>query len=229
MSRATLTINQVAQALHLSTREVVRMADEKILPAMKVRGHWEFRAAEIRNWIDQNLHALPARRAKDRHPEEQADLLLDTALKVEAIRIDDPARTKASVLRELAALAAQVDPAIDASDLNAALMEREEQGSTALGGGMAVPHPARTVYLEAPLLAVLRTTQPIPFGERGGGMSDLFFLVCCPNHTEHLLFLGRLSRLLLDSALLKKLREAHDPQALHDAIIGAEKKLCEEK
>ena len=205
------------------------MADEKILPAMKVRGHWEFRAAEIRNWIDQNLHALPARRAKDRHPAVQGDLLLDTAMKPEAIRVDEPARTKASVLHELADLAARVDPTINAGELKAALVEREDQGSTALGGGVAVPHPARTIYVEAPLLAVIRTAQPLPFGERGGGLSDLFFLVCCPNHTEHLLYLGRLSRLLLDAALLKKIRESPDPQSLYDAIIEAEMKLCEEQ
>jgi PTS system nitrogen regulatory IIA component len=226
MPRTLLTLHQVAQALHLSTREITRMADENILPGIKVRGHWEFRAAEIRDWIDQNLHVLPTRRAKDRHPEVPGDLLLDAAIKAEGIRVDGAAKTRASVLRELAELAAAVDTHIDASALATALSQREEQGSTALGGGVAVPHPSRPVYLESPLIAILRTSRPIPFGERGGGMTDLFFLVCCPDHTGHLLHLGRLCKLLVDGKLLTRIREAPDSQALRNLIVQAEETLC---
>jgi mannitol/fructose-specific phosphotransferase system IIA component (Ntr-type) len=229
MPRTLLTLNQVAQALHLSTREVTRMADDKILPAVKVRGHWEFRAGQIRDWIDHNLHVLPTRRARDRHPEAQGDLLIDAALKPEAIRIDGRGKTRSSVLRELAELAAGADSHLDAAALAAALSEREDQGSTALSGGVAVPHPVRPVYMESPLIAVLRTLRPIPFGEPGGGLSDLFFLVCCPDHVGHLLHLGRLCRLLMDSKLLAQIRETEDSQALFEQLTDAEALLCAEK
>jgi len=226
MSRPHMSVAQVAASLHMSRREIIRMAEEEILPARKVKGEWHFRPGEISNWVDQNLHSLADRRAKDRHPAHHDDLLLEPALKPLGIAVNVLAKTKASVIRELVSLAERVDPAIDAAALTELVLEREKTGSTALQDGVAVPHPARPIYCEAPVIAALRTAQPIVFGQRDGGLTDLFFLICCPNHVEHLLFLGRLCRLLIDRHVQDDLRAASDAVTFHDVVIKAERKLC---
>ncbi|MCG8406019.1 MAG: PTS sugar transporter subunit IIA [Phycisphaerales bacterium] len=227
MPQSLLSIQEVAASLHVSTREVVRMAEQQILPATKVRGVWQFRAGEVWNWIEENLHVLPERRRKDRHPETKGELLISTTLLESAVAVDLAAKTKPSVIRELAGLAAVVDPYVDAGAMAEVLLEREKQGSTALQDGVAVPHPSRPLYSEGCILAAARTTGGIAFGEPGGGLTDLFFLVCCPNQTDHLLFLGRLCRLLIDKTLRDELRDAEDSREFIETIQKAEERLCE--
>lgn len=228
MPQTILTVRQVAAGLHLSVREVVRLAEAKALPGQFVRGQWQFRAGEISNWIETNLHTLPDRRRRDRHPVERADLLISNILTEGSIAIDVMAKTKSSVLRELAVHAAEADEFVDMQSLLATLQEREATGSTALQDGIAVPHPARPFYTNGSLVVALRTSQGVYFGQRDGGASDLFFLVCCPTHTEHLLVLGRLCRLLIDRALQEALRAAQSPREFHDALCAAERALCAE-
>jgi len=226
MPRSLMTVKEVAASLHVSPREVVRMAERAILPSIRVKGQWQFRAGEVWNWIEQNVHSLPAQRERDPHPTSAMELLVAPALKEQAVAVNLVAKTKSSVLRSLVDLAAQADPTIDGPALVEALMDREGQGSTALQYGVAVPHPSRPFYSEGPLLAAARTSQGVCFGERQGGLSDLFFLVCCPDQTQHLLYFGRLCRLLLDASLRKRLREADDATAFHDALTDAESALC---
>ncbi len=167
------------------------MAEQRILPGVKVRDMWQFNAGEVWNWIEENLHILPERRRKDKHPETIGDLLVSPILKEQGVVIESAAKTKASVLHELAQLAEAVDPYVHAADLVEDLLAREAQSSTALQYGVAIPHPGRPIYCEGPLIAVIHTIQGIAFGERDGGLSDLLFLVCCPTPSEHLLYLGR--------------------------------------
>jgi excisionase family DNA binding protein len=221
-----MSVKEVASSLHVSAREVERMAERRILPAMRVKGAWQFRAGEVWNWIEANLHTLPERREKDRHPHRATDPLIAPALKETAIAVGLVAKTKSSVLRALVEQAERSDPTIDGPALVEALMERESQSSTAMQEGVAMPHPARPFYASGPIMAAARTAQGVVFGERRGGLTDLFFLLCCPTHLGHLLHLGRLSRLLLDAELRRSLREAGDPGEFLDAIVGAELALC---
>lgn len=226
MPRTILSVNDVAASLHVSAREVIRMAEQKILPAEKVRGQWQFRAGDVWNWIEQNMESLPERRRKDRHPVAPATQLLAPILRDSAIAVNLMAKTRTSILRELSRLAEEADSTIDSAALFQSLQEREAQSSTALQDGVAIPHPNRPLYLESPVIAAARTAQPIVFGQRDGGLTDLFFLVCCPSQTDHLLFLGRLCRLLIDRTLQEKLRAAETAAEFSRALTTAENALC---
>ena len=228
MPRALLGVKEVAASLHVSGREVVRMADKSILPGTRVKGMWRFRASEVWNWIEDNLEALPKRRQKDKHPKPASELLVSETLFESTVSVNVVAKTKSSVIRELVKLAEHSDPMIHAPTLVEELLAREAQGSTALQDGIAMPHPANPFYVERPVLAAARTAQGVVFGERRGGLTDLFFLLCCPTHTDHLLYLGRLSRLLIDATLQNALREAEDESEFVRAIHDAEAALCQE-
>ncbi len=229
MPRTLIGVKEVASILHVSVREIVRMTEKGILPGMKVRGNWQFRAGDVWNWIEDNLESLPDHREKDRHPSTPTGLLVAPAMKECAVALDCPAKTKSSVLRTLAGLAENADPTVDKSTLTAALLEREAQGSTALEHGVAVPHPAKPFYAEGPILAAARTAQGIAFGERQGGLTDLFFLVCCPDHVGHLLHLSRLCRLLIDSNLRKALRVTQHGGDFLAILRAAEEELGRSK
>jgi PTS system nitrogen regulatory IIA component len=79
------------------------------------------------------------------------------------------------------------------------------------------------------VIAAGRVGHGVPFGDPDGGLTDLFFLLCCTSYRQHLLYLGRLSRLLTDPALLERLRSANSAEEFAEAMWRAEEELCETK
>lgn len=229
MPRSVMNAKQVAEALHVSLREVLRLAEAGALRATRVRDEWQFRAGDVSNWIERNLRQLPAHRARDARIEPPSGQIIAQALRPEAVAVGLAAKTRASVLRELVALAARGDPTLDAAGLLEAVIERENRDSTALQDGVAIPHATRQVYAEGPVISAAHTAQGIAFGQRDGGLTDLFFLVCCPSHLGHLLHLGRLCRLMIDKRLQEALRAAADPEEFVAVLTEAERRLVEER
>ena len=70
---------------------------------------------------------------------------------------------------------------------------------------MALLHPRRPQpnILAQPFLAFGRTHRGIPFGDRRGRLTDVFFLILSTDDRVHLRTLARLSRLIGDAPLLE--------------------------
>src|SRR5438552_17937880 len=102
-------------------------------------------------------------------------------------------------------------------------------GSTALPSGVAIPHPRRAMpqALGESVLAYGRTATGIPFGAPMGGLTDIFFLVCCRDDATHLRVLARLTRLLMQPGLLDALRAADTPGETWDLLANAEQELLQ--
>jgi len=214
MGSDMMDLEQLADYLQRDVREVTKMASRGYLPGHKVGGQWRFARAEINHWIETQMHAyteqqLTALEAGGGRGADQEPLIA-TLLSEASVAVPLPATTKASVLRELVRLAEQSWQVYDAGSILEAIRQREEMGSTALASGVAIPHPRRPLpsALGDSVLAYGRTATGIPFGAPDGGLTDLFFLVCCRDDRTHLRVLARLSRLLLRPAFVEELRAA---------------------
>ena len=73
-------------------------------------------------------------------------------------------------------------------------------------------------------LSALETTQT---HEPDGGLTDIFFLVCCRDDRTHLKVLARLSRLLLRPGFVESLRNAETATQTWQVIAAAELELLE--
>ena len=67
---------------------------------------------------------------------------------------------------------------VDRDQLRADLLAREEAGSTALPGGVAIPH-ARSAGVSAQSVALVRVRRPIAWNE-GAAPVDLVLALLCP-------------------------------------------------
>lgn len=230
MPRTVLKMADVASALGLDLRAVERLVEAGDLPGRKVKGYWSFRSAEVAEWAGRNLGAFPVGELK-RRPTPGADLLVHLAMQSTTVAVPLTASTRWSVLSELLTLADQSGQITDKRALFMAVVDREKQQSTALPGGIAIPHCSQIgkYVREWPVIAAGRADHGIPFGDPTGCLTDLFFLLCCTSYRQHLLYLGRLSRLLSESTLLDKLRQAGTAEEFTEALWNAEEKLCEVK
>jgi nitrogen PTS system EIIA component len=124
-------------------------------------------------------------------------------------------RSKRQVLKELAeraAAAAHLDP----QRLLEALMERERLGTTGIGHGIAIPH-ARLAELKRLVGLFARLDEPVDFEALDDRPSDLIFLLLAPDSAdaESLKALARISRLLRDPNVQRRLRQEKDRDAVY--------------
>jgi PTS system nitrogen regulatory IIA component len=147
-------------------------------------------------------------------------LRLAEYLREELVLWDMPGLDKPSFLTALAAEAAARIPALDQKELLARLVEREEERSTGVGGGLALPH-ARVSGLERTVLLVGRVREGVDFAAPDGEPVDLFFLLLSPadSRSEHLRLLARVARIFAPEGILAKLRAAPGPRQLFQLLL----------
>lgn len=125
------------------------------------------------------------------------------------------ATSKRQVLSVIAEVAAR-NFGVEASDVLAKLLAREQIGSTGVGYGVAVPH-ARLRGLDRMRGVFLRLETPVEFGAVDDQPVDLVFALLAPSHSrsEHLRALARVSRVLRQSDLREKLRQSKSADAVY--------------
>jgi PTS system nitrogen regulatory IIA component len=109
-----------------------------------------------------------------------------------------------------------------ASDVLDALVDRESQGSTGVGRGVALPH-ARLKNLDRLRAVVVRLERPVAFDAVDDQPVDILFALFAPvdAQTQHLRALARVSRLLRQGEVREHLRQARSPDAIY-AILSRE-------
>jgi PTS system nitrogen regulatory IIA component len=229
MTNEMMDMEQLAAYLQRDIREVGKLASRGHLPGHKVGGQWRFARAEINHWIETQLPAYTAKQLAtlDSAGDGDGEPLLANLLSEASMAVPLPSSTKVSVLRELVNLAEQSWQVYDPEAVLEAIRTREEMGSTALPSGVAIPHPRRPLpaALGESVLAYGRTASPLPFGAPSGGLTDIFFLVCCRDDRTHLRVLARLTRLLMRPEFLDELRAAETPGETWETIAAAERQL----
>ena len=107
---------------------------------------------------------------------------------------------------------------------------REEEGSTGIGEGIAIPHCKSAAVNQAGLAAMV-ASKGVEFDSLDGEPANLFFLIAAPDTADnvHLDVLSHLSVLLMDPDFTGKLREAETVEEFKKVIEMAENEPEEEK
>jgi PTS system nitrogen regulatory IIA component len=216
--------------LGADVRRVERMAQRGEIPCQKIGGQYRFNRAQITEWLQEQMggmshaHLAEVDAGMTAHRETTEDEAIITPLLVpEAVTTSLGSRTKSSTLRELVSLATATGRVHDERELLEAVMHREELCSTAMEGGIAIPHPRRPLphTIAEPILVVART-QGIAFGAPDGKLTQLFFLTASQDDRHHLHILARLCRMLHDEKFVTRLEEAETPAEIMDLMTNRE-------
>ena len=110
---------------------------------------------------------------------------------------------------------------LDEAAIVAALLKREELGSTGMGNGVAIPH-ARLELVKKPFGLLVRLDQPVDFNAIDGRPVDLVFILLLPatGEGEHLGALALVARKLRVQDVLMKLRQGKSALELHAAVCS---------
>jgi PTS system nitrogen regulatory IIA component len=110
---------------------------------------------------------------------------------------------------------------VDEAAIVAALLKREDLGSTGMGNGVAIPH-ARLEMVKKPFGLLVRLDQPIDFNAIDGRPVDLVFILLLPatGEGEHLGALALVARKLRVQDVLMKLRQGKSALELHAVVCS---------
>lgn len=141
------------------------------------------------------------------------DLVAPQAI-IPALKVNN----KKQALQEIAAKAAESTGRSE-REIFDVLMQREKLGSTAVGNGIAIPH-GKLAKIDRIFGAFARLDRPIDFEALDGQPVDLIFVLLAPENAgaDHLKALARIARMLRDTDLANKLRDARDPEAIYAVL-----------
>ncbi|MDA8099224.1 MAG: PTS sugar transporter subunit IIA [Nitrospiraceae bacterium] len=147
--------------------------------------------------------------------------LLDGDLIIEDLQTTD----KAGVIGELAALLQRKGKVGSADDIVRLVMERESQGSTGIGDGIAIPH-AKSAALGEMVVAFGRSHRGVDFASLDGKPAFLIFLLVTPEDRpgDHLKTLARISRIMRNPALRNELTHCTRKQEIQRLIVEEDSK-----
>ena len=107
-----------------------------------------------------------------------------------------------------------------------ALKRRERTENTSVGMGIAFPH-ATLEKADKTMLGVYTSKQPIDYESPDGNPVDIFFFTVGPpsDRQEHFRLLARISRMVLETKLLERLRACEDEKGILEAFEESEGEL----
>lgn len=152
-------------------------------------------------------------------------------LSEEAIQINGMANSKNEVIDKMVDLMTKNGNINDKEKYKQAVLKREEEGTTGIGEGIAIPH-GKSDAVSKPGLSAMVVPNGVEFNSLDGQPAKLLFLIAAPNTKDnvHLDVLSRLSTLLMDTEFRSALLNAKSPKEFLACIDRAEKtKLNETK
>ena len=152
-------------------------------------------------------------------------------LSTSAIKINGSANSKEELISKMVDLMTTNGNIINKEEYKRVVLEREKEGTTGIGEGIAIPH-GKTDAVSKPGLAAMVIPNGVDFDSLDGQPAKLIFLIAAPNTKDnvHLDVLSRLSTLLMDTRFREELLNAETAAEFMLCIDRAERmKLNETK
>jgi nitrogen PTS system EIIA component len=189
-----LKIKDIVDLFQVSEKTVYRWIKEKKIPCYRIQHQYRFNRAEINEWILSNKIEVSSRILElsiTERPTNFIDLLRNGG-----IYKNIPGNNVRDVLHNAIELI-HTPASISKDDLIAALLNREDMMSTAIGDGIAIPHPRNpmiTTITDASV-SICFLKLPVDFGALDNQPVHTLFILLTSNPRRHLEILSKISYL----------------------------------
>jgi fructose-specific phosphotransferase system IIA component len=143
-------------------------------------------------------------------------------LSPKAVKVPLVSRDKKAAIDELVDLLADTGLIENPDLLKQTVWEREQQRSTGIGDGLAIPH-GKSKCAKDLVMAIGRPEEPIEFEALDGRRVELIVLLASPpdRTADHIQALGKLSRLMSDPVFREAAYSAASAEALYQQFRDA--------
>jgi PTS system nitrogen regulatory IIA component len=209
----------VSKFLNVSESTVTRWIRQRGLPAQYVGGQYRCHRAELLEWATANQIQVSLELFDQLGKEDEPPTSLANALQAGGIFYQVEDTSKEQALRALIGVL-PLPAGIDRELLLRLFLAREAAATTAIGGGIAIPHVRNPIVLhvDRPLVTLCFLKHPVDFGALDGQPVHVLFSLICPTTRSHLQTLSRLSYALHDPRFREAvLRQGQPAEILQEA------------
>jgi nitrogen PTS system EIIA component len=200
-----LKIKDIVDLLQVTEKTIYRWIKEKKIPCYRINHQFRFNRAEINEWILSNKIELSSslkNLSVTQTPDNLARLLEKGSIISEI--------TGQNVREVLQSAINKISTPADLSkeDLFEALISREEMMPTAIGHGIAIPHPRTPIITVADnaSVSICFLNVPLDFGALDGQNVHTLFILLTESPRRHLNVLSKISYLCQDSIFMEMLK-----------------------
>jgi excisionase family DNA binding protein len=223
-----LTTDELAQILRLNERTVIKLAKEGQLPAAKIASQFRFSKEKILEWLELQMNHYSDDLLADMEKGMLEKAVPVHKLLVEShIELNMKATNKEEVLVELTEIAKKTGLLRNQDELLKSLQSREELCSTALGNGIAMPHPRKTSWdvVRNLIIIIGISKKGIDFGASDDQPVHIFIMLAIPLLPLHLQFVSRLARIFHDKTVMQKIMDSTSERTVIEIIQEKEQEL----
>lgn len=132
------------------------------------------------------------------------------------IQVDVDVKDRDDALKYLADFAVQNNLATDAAKVLASYKQREQEGSTGMTEGFAIPH-AQSATINKSAMIILKLKKPIDWQSLDGQKIDtvISFLIPEVDSNSHLKYLSNTAKLLTHEDFIASLKKANTPEEIY--------------
>lgn len=224
--RMNLSVKDVAGLLNVSEKTIYRMIQNETIPCFRVGGQWRFDRREITSWLEDTRQFHVSTAVKDTSKEDEEFISIAGFLRRGGIHYNVPGRTKEAAIKESLDLIKAELPYFDTKMVFSSIMDRETLCPTAVGQGIALPHPQTfNIFIANSFLVLCFLEKPIPFGALDNEDVDTLFFIFPKSERRFLRIQAKLLRLLKDEEVLSTVKKASPADLLFEVFSRKEAEI----
>ena len=221
--KEVMTLEEVAEYLQVSQKSILRMAQTGKIPAAKVASQWRFMRSVIDDWLMAQMEIPSVRSAS---PKREIIKLppLPELMPSQMMNLDIVPDTKEGILKQIIAPLRKARILRQSGRFLDSVLVRERLVSTAIGHGIAIPHPRGPLpgAFKEPGVALSICREGTDFEALDHQRTYIFFLLCATSDDVQLQLLARVIQFGRHMVAIEHLKRATTPEAVTKVLRAAE-------
>lgn len=216
-----MTTQELAEYVKLNEKTVIKMAQQGKLPGVKIGNQWRFHLTAIDNYLQGKIVKSSDRELDSLIQTTTNIIPLSRLVNPEFMELDLQADNIDEVLKVLTKMAKEKNLSIDDKTLFKQLKLRERMMSTAIGKGVAVPHPRNPSdkLFKKENVVFARSLRGINFNAPDEKKVHLFFMICAPNEFVHLRLLAKIAKLMHVKNIIERFLNADTKEQITQILL----------
>lgn len=214
-----MSVKDAASLLSVSEKTIYRWIKQDVIPAYRVHEGYRFNRTELIEWATSRRMGISPNAFSEPLVDEQPLPSLGEALEAGGVYYRIEGTTREEVLADTVAHL-RLPEEVDREYLRQVLVAREKIASTAIGEGIAIPHPRNPVllHISRPTVTLCFLEHPVDFFSMDGVPVRILFTLMAPSLRSHLHLLSRLGFSLREPTIRNLLHEQASREKLFSAL-----------
>ncbi|MFH1197076.1 MAG: PTS sugar transporter subunit IIA [bacterium] len=215
-----LKIKDIVNLLQVNEKTVYRWIKEKKIPCYKINYQYRFNKSEINEWILSNKIELSSSLINLSVNHYELTSFLERGGIIPDVEGENVREVLKSAIDKIS-----TPPDLAKDEILSALLSREELMPTAIGKGLAIPHPRNPIVTNpgSASVSICYLKKPVDFSALDGEPVHSMFLLLTASPRMHLETLSKVSQLCQSEFFLTMLKERAPKESILEFVHLKEK------